>query len=159
MSIRTKQDWWDCVNENWADLLQILYRFLPLHDNLDRDGQILAHPVAVKVVKLKENQDDELARYFHAAWAAAPDSPGIHRIPCWGVLCDLCSEEYVIWEDRHNADISQETLEAVHEAVKNMKNGVVGGSFNPNDHPELLDKFSDVWSEDDDKNIWSHTDD
>lgn len=27
-------------------------------------------------------------------WAALPDSPTIHSLPSWGLLCDLCSENF-----------------------------------------------------------------
>ena len=44
-------------------------------------------------------RSNSIASIFHQAWADAPDKPWIHSIPGWHVLCDLCSEDYVLYED------------------------------------------------------------
>ena len=43
-------------------------------------------------------RSNSIASIFHQAWADAPDKPWIHFIPGWYVLCDLCSEDYVLDE-------------------------------------------------------------
>jgi hypothetical protein len=97
--IESRRSWWLAVEERWEDLLDIMRRFLPTEGYEDRDGKILEKPLWMKLVSLKENLDPELARYFHAAWAAAPDDRSIHSLPSWGVLCDLCSEDYVLHDE------------------------------------------------------------
>lgn len=89
-------EWWTNVKTYWKDLFAILDMFLPTEEHEDRDGNILVDSLGVYITKLKEEQDPELARYFSAAWAAAPDNRSIHSIPSWHVLCDLCSESDVL---------------------------------------------------------------
>ena len=48
------------------------------------------------------NQDPKIADIFEQAWGAAPDSSSIHHIPSWGVLCNLCSEAHVLFDDDGN---------------------------------------------------------
>ncbi len=96
--IDSYEDWWSAVDKNWKQLRLILVRFIPMNGNEGFAGQILPHPLWIEVENLKEAGNEDLARYFHAAYAAAPDSPEIHRIPGWGLLCDLCSEEGVLFD-------------------------------------------------------------
>jgi hypothetical protein len=97
--IYNANDWWDTVDKYWFQLREILGMYLPMDKNEDVYGEILQKSLFYHVENLKESKDAELARYFHAAWGAAPDSPRIHRVPGWGKLCDLCSEDYVLYED------------------------------------------------------------
>ena len=96
---RTDVEWWTNVKTYWADLFEIFWIYLPMDEYGDRDGNVLVNSLAEHVTRLKEEQDPELARYFSAAWAAAPDNRSIHSIPSWGVLCDLCSESGVLYDD------------------------------------------------------------
>ena len=43
-------------------------------------------------------RSNSIASVLHQAWSDAPDKPWIHSIPGWHVLCDLCSEDYVLDE-------------------------------------------------------------
>ena len=43
-------------------------------------------------------RSNSIASIFHQAWRDAPDKPWIHSIPGWHVLCDLCSEDYILDE-------------------------------------------------------------
>ena len=95
-----REDWWNAVDEHWKDLRRILYRYLPMAGHEGIEGEILTQPLPLVIEELQESGDPELARYFEAAWAAAPDSPEIHAIPGWGVLCDLCSERHVLDEEQ-----------------------------------------------------------
>lgn len=94
---KTKDGWWANVDEYWDDLYSILLSFLPIVDVGADIG--LTIRLDKKVQLLKDNKDIELARYFGMAWARAPDDSSIHNIPSWHVLCDLCSEEYVLYEE------------------------------------------------------------
>lgn len=107
MIIRTANDWWNGIDKHWTVLRDILYMFLPVTKNETYEGEILTYPLSKYIEELKENKDRNLARYLNAAWSAAPDSPRIHSIPGWGVLCDLCSEEYVLYDDEEMLTIMQ----------------------------------------------------
>lgn len=94
----TAEDYWRVVDNYWSYLLAILEQFPPeikLEDMLLR-GEILS-PSDLKT-RLKENRDVRLVEYFNRAWTAAPDNGSIHLIPGWGILCDLCSEGYLVYE-------------------------------------------------------------
>jgi len=101
---KNKYEWWALVDENWEKLMSIMNRFLSLN-NLATDppgkltGKIMTHTALLDIIRAKENRDGhKLLRYFNGAWGEAPDKSWIHEIPAWGVLCDLCSEDYVLDE-------------------------------------------------------------
>ncbi len=55
---------------------------------------------SAEMPKLREANDlPRLHLLLEQAWGAAPDSPRIHSIPGWSVLCDLCSEGHAIREE------------------------------------------------------------
>ena len=82
---KTKEEYWDTVDKYWENLYDILYMFLPIDDVEHADH-----------FRLEKNP--EITKLFNDAWWAAPDSPSIHSIPSWHVLCDLCSESYLVYE-------------------------------------------------------------
>ena len=107
---KTAEEWWQSVNDHWENLLDILSRFLPMNgmEIIDEESckvKLTDRPMYRHILKLKEERNSHLARYFNAAWGAAPDNPSIHQIPSWDALCDLCSEEWVLAEseDSHDA--------------------------------------------------------
>ncbi|MBU2177604.1 MAG: hypothetical protein KJ556_21135 [Gammaproteobacteria bacterium] len=81
---KNKKEWWDNVDSRWHDLDNIIMRFIP--------------NAAVEAATFKQNHDERLADIFQTAWSKAPDASWIHSIPGWGVLCDLCSERFVLEE-------------------------------------------------------------
>jgi len=95
----TPEEYWSIVDNNWANILAIFYKFLPMHKHEDIEGNFLSETLAVHIERLKSERSLDLPRYFNAAWAAAPDSSSIHSIPSWHVLCDLCSEEWCLHEN------------------------------------------------------------
>jgi hypothetical protein len=105
-----KEEWWKSLEENWDNILHIFYQFLPMHEHCDYKNNITAIPLSSTIQNLKNTRNSEIARYLNRAWAAAPDHISIHSIPSWGELCDLCSEEYCLYEDkvflRENNDTS-----------------------------------------------------
>jgi hypothetical protein len=87
MIIQTPEDWWNLVEERWEELHAILYSLTSLEE-------------LGKAELAKTSKDwQSLGSCFQYAWFAAPDSPEIHQIPGWGVLCDLCSENWVFQDD------------------------------------------------------------
>lgn len=117
MSPTTKAEWWSLVNEHWDNLWEIFLMFVPNHD-FDWGSDVFVESkepdVLTKIQRAKEARDGHaLARHLNAAWATAPDDRSIHSIPSWGVLCDLCSEEYVLYQD-------EEELKNLEEEMANL---------------------------------------
>lgn len=83
---KTAEEWWNNVDTYWANLYNILVMFLPKEQLKEADN-------------LRLQKDPKLVRLFSDAWWNAPDNRGIHSIPSWHVLCDLCSESYLLGED------------------------------------------------------------
>ena len=54
---------------------------------------------AEEFILFLNEQSNSIALILHQAWSDAPDRPWIHTIPGWHVLCDLCSEDYVLYKD------------------------------------------------------------
>jgi len=52
-----------------------------------------------EITNLKNNKDKKLWEYFEKAWESAPDSISIHYNIGWYDLCDLCSENWVFYEE------------------------------------------------------------
>ena len=93
---KNKEEWWSVVSEYWVELLTIIERYAPAYINDERGLPIKTH---LYVTKLKQNKDIALATVFQETWGAAPDEGTIHLNPAWNVLCDLCSENYVLFEE------------------------------------------------------------
>jgi len=67
----------------------------------DCTSEPLGRSIAEELEHLKHNRSEKLVRYFHSAWGLASDVYA-YSVPGWGVLCDLCSEEYVLYEVEGN---------------------------------------------------------
>jgi hypothetical protein len=92
-------DWWRVVDENWDNLLQIIADQMDLyHPAYEVPGREISpmtgRSILEEVHHLKEKRDQRLCRYFSAAWALASENYA-WKVPSWGALCDLCSEEWV----------------------------------------------------------------
>jgi hypothetical protein len=99
MTIKTKEDWWRAVDTFWDHLYDIISDHMDMdHIAFEEPGNsnsaITGRKICSEVVFLKENRDQRLARYFHASWGLASDSYA-WSVPSWGLLCDLCSEDWV----------------------------------------------------------------
>lgn len=81
-----REEYWQIVEEHWDNLKDILDRFLPAED-------------VAKAEQMRTDKNRELAHLFNDAWFNAPDNRSIHSIPSWHVLCDLCSESYVLYDE------------------------------------------------------------
>lgn len=100
MNLTNEEEWWQALNDNWDRLLGILYRFIPMSQYLDYKQEITMIPMGQTIESLKQNRDPQIVRYLNAAWMSAPDNISIHSIPGWGLLCDLCSEEWCLYENQ-----------------------------------------------------------
>ena len=96
---KNKEEWWASLEEHWEDLLSIMKRFL--RSNPNSENVELDHLARFDTILMaKANKDDHiLVNYLNQAWQNAPDEPWIHELPAWGVLCDLCSEAYVLEDE------------------------------------------------------------
>lgn len=90
----TAEEYWAVVDNYWSYILGIIERFAP--EFIELDGEHLS--ITVASTRLKEKRDLRLINFFHRTWAAAPDNGTIHLIPGWGILCDLCSEDSLVYE-------------------------------------------------------------
>lgn len=109
---KNKDDWWSLVDAHWVNLFGLISRFLPVGKHViinpnPEDRQVFVgdpnmilseRPLAAVITEAKENRDVILVRYLSATWEAAPDVPGLHGFAGWAVLCDLLSEEHVLYE-------------------------------------------------------------
>ena len=80
---KTKEEYWNTVDLYQKHLLDILEMFLPKDESSKFDAY-------------RTNKDPKIVLLFDNAWSAAPDHIGIHDIPSWKVLCDLCSEAFLL---------------------------------------------------------------
>lgn len=99
MDIKTVDDWWKQVDAEWTHLMEIVSHHIDMQHIAyevpgDLDSPMTMRPVYLEMVKLKEERDQRLARYFFAAWSLAPETYA-WSVPGWGALCDLLSEEWV----------------------------------------------------------------
>lgn len=85
---RTAEEYWNVVDAHWTNLEAILEKFIDATTLKNKNPN-----------ELRLNRSTDLVRLFSEAWCNAPDNRSIHSIPSWGVLCDLCSESYVLGED------------------------------------------------------------
>lgn len=97
--IDSVSDWWQVVDDNWDDLLEIIAHHMDLgHPAYEIPGndksKMTGRSILREVHHLKSTRDQRLCRYFAAAWSLASDAYA-WSVPSWGALCDLCSEEWV----------------------------------------------------------------
>jgi len=95
----TRDEWWTLLNANWLELQNILYRFCPMSEQVDCYNNPISATMEQTVQRLKDVRDPDIARYLNLAWGLAPDDISIHSIPSWHTLCNLCSEEYVLYDE------------------------------------------------------------
>lgn len=113
-----KEQWWSCVNNNWADILELIHSFwinkTPLTITAPAAEQARQYVAESLVAKkfdyelLKANQDDRLADFLESLYWAIPESAEAHRYRGFGVLCDLCSESYCLFIEAEEAERKKE---------------------------------------------------
>ncbi|HUU89193.1 MAG TPA: hypothetical protein VMX17_15775 [Candidatus Glassbacteria bacterium] len=106
---KNEKEWWASLEEHWENLMDIMAKFLPIDlimanflpiDLNTTNPEINHHMHLEFILTAKKNKHGHtLAKMLNKTWAAAPDEPWIHELPSWGVLCDLCSESYVLGDD------------------------------------------------------------
>lgn len=95
------KEYLNIVDAHWDDLFHILNVYLPTFARYDIDNTLIPHnkTLGEHILELKKVRNPRLVRMLNAGWFACPDykaSEGEHT--GWNILCDLCSEEYVLYE-------------------------------------------------------------
>ncbi len=105
MEIKTQEDWWESLNENWNNILDIFVNCgAPLtetvfSDGIGKEAEIHDKTLLRTLEDLRTEKNGlELSRWLNLCWIAAPDKPYIHSWPSWSAMCDLCSENWVFDE-------------------------------------------------------------
>ena len=120
---KTKEEWWRSVDDNWFDLEYIILNFYPNQKDFPEKGwpvnntpqaacnQIIQelrdkHPIwksqdyfKAYINHLKETEDLKLDNIFQSSWFGMPESSGVRELPSFFIFCDLCSENYVLYEE------------------------------------------------------------
>lgn len=97
---KTKDEWWAVVNNYWDDLLLVVGKYVNLSEFSGLKGEeFVTETLLSTAIKAKRDKNTDLVMLFENAWSAAPDSGSIHGNAAWGILCDLCSESYLLFED------------------------------------------------------------
>lgn len=109
--INDQESWWAALNANFENIVAILHRFLPMEDPAhtgpgDAETPLRTDSLGSTISGTRDfneaARDKDALRtlaYLKGAWRCAPDKPWIHSLPSWGVLCDLCSEDWVFYEE------------------------------------------------------------
>lgn len=83
---KNKEEYWQIVDEYWESLLNILQTFCSKEEVLQAD-------------QFRHQRNADIVDSFGQAWSRAPDDYAIHKINSWHILCDLCSESYVLSDE------------------------------------------------------------
>lgn len=105
----TKEEWWQLVDSNWDALEELIRAFwindtkLPItaeNAELARSEVLEEYPVKeYDYNSLKQSRNPELSAFFDNLYWKIPESTDCWKYRGFGVLCDLCSESYVLFED------------------------------------------------------------
>lgn len=114
-----KDEWWQLVEKNWEQLERLMRLFHPDGGAADRTAMPITaqraeavcegvrqeirdagkgDPVA-RAAALRQQRDPLLSLLFTETWFGLPESAMVRAEPGFGVLCDLCSEAYVLFDD------------------------------------------------------------
>lgn len=122
---KTKDEWWQSVNDNWKNLKNIVLTYYPNQDKFPEGGYKTGKPFlegpqtacnhVIKEIQaeggalsrvslseyiedLKEKRDSRLDNIFQSSWFGMPETSSIRQISGFHIFCDLCSENYVLYE-------------------------------------------------------------
>lgn len=80
-TIKSKEDWWNLVEQYKEELYVLVTNFT------DRGEDFTSGIEAKDWMGVWASLSD--------AWFKAPDTRSLHSLNGWGLLCDLCSENWV----------------------------------------------------------------
>lgn len=118
---KTKSEWWALAQEHADNLREIVLTYHPaikfsyvddLFEVTAPNAQAACNFVSDQIVKENDgcpvekfdryllDSDPEMAIILNQAWFGIPESTRCWPVPSFGVLCDLCSEAYVLEEEQ-----------------------------------------------------------
>lgn len=114
---KTAEEWWALVEANKQVLLGLVMNFHPVYRRSNSQYPITAalaervcEAVRKQLVEGKQedpqrrferylvSHDSDLVVLLNEVWFGMPESDAVHFEPGFAMLCDLCSEEYVLDE-------------------------------------------------------------
>lgn len=121
----TKEEWWELLLANSQDLLKTVrmsandspqpYRLVDetvggfkekmwkicaeFEDPKERDIVVL---IGEFIHGIDTRNHEMVLDVLNTVWAKAPDHASIHKRPAWSVLCELCSEDWIFYEESAN---------------------------------------------------------
>lgn len=99
---KTKKEWWDNVYEYWDDIVLVMGKYVRLNEYASLDGELDTRTLLENAILAKKAKNSNLHLLFQRAWWQAPDHPKIFNDVGWGILCDLCSEGYLLSDDDYD---------------------------------------------------------
>jgi len=97
--------YWQNVDAYWEDLIHILNVYLPTFNKRWIDSTLLDKTLGEHIIELKETRNPKLVRAFNAAWFNCPhDNAGEWAHNSWNILCNLCSDELYLYEEKELED-------------------------------------------------------
>jgi hypothetical protein len=123
---KNAQEWWDQVELYREQLLNLVEEFHPYYRN--SHNFTITAPAAEQVCEQarkdicqeqKENPSALFEQYrigknplmislLNQTWFGLPESSSVRCLPGFGVLCDLCSEAYVLREEEEQAWVEED---------------------------------------------------
>ncbi len=91
----TYNEYWNTVDEYWPQLLNLFARFLPTHLPKEENSWEIEYTHIIAEM-YRRNKNPKILNLFNRTWSSAPDDGHIHLLGGWSVLCDLCSESYLL---------------------------------------------------------------
>lgn len=93
-------DWWETVDGQWSNLLEIIGHHLDLYAPAyfvpgDSESTPTGRTILEELEFLVDRHDSKLAAYLGDAWCMASNAYA-YSVPGWGDFCDLCSERGVL---------------------------------------------------------------
>lgn len=117
---KTAEEWWEQVGHYREELLDLVLNFHPYYRK-HHDFVITAPTAEIACQMVREDICDEtkidpawlfeqycieknpkLSKLLDEAWFGMPESITVRSLPGFGVLCDLCSEAYLLHEEEND---------------------------------------------------------
>lgn len=111
------ENWWKIVDRNWEDLKSLIETFKTVNnipamqitaERAESIRQCVAKDVEEDYETLKVNRDVKLSEVFEKIYWNVPESTLCWNYPGFGVLCDLCSESYILYTEKENETTTTE---------------------------------------------------
>lgn len=121
--IDTKEDWWNLLSENKDKILDLIAKYHPLYqrqhimpitaERAEQVSQKIRKEIVENSKDVYGNYEDPQRRFeallkdknsdintiINETYWGMPESWNVRSEPGFGVLCDLCSEKYVLFEE------------------------------------------------------------